>query len=718
MLRSLLILTALGTSLGLSPVLPAQTIWDQAGYSGSGLFPIIAIDPTDSDTMYLGSDVAGLYRSSDRGTTWTPSSMGLQSLQVASLAIDPSDPDRLWLATPMGLHLSIDGGVEWSLVDASIRCFKHTNTRGIAVSSDGQTILVASHAVVEDTSGDGTLYRSTDAGETWSSVLSVTDAEIPAVMFDPIVATRAFLLVSDQGVRRSIDGGATWASFTTDLPANRTWRQIDVGSTVLYATAEQDTAGAQAGVFKSSKTTAAWTLVGPASGEDPPGGLAISDPVRIDLDSFEDQRVFLGQDAWPYSFYVTDNGGTDWTGTPDTTYQFDLVNAPHWAWMDPFSGPQDIAVDPQDTDLVYYTTWVGLWASSDGGASFTEKVVGAQNTCQTDLLSTGTALLTTNMDGGVYRSTDGGATWVAVFPAEEIDLHFWLHAWKLEQASNGDLYFGAGTTDGVTVYRSTDDGVTWSATAAGLPNAADPEVDVFTELSLAADPNASGTLYVTVDFYGLYKTTDSGANWELVVDREGANGPDEVVVKSIEVDPLDSQRLFMGEHWNGLWYSENGGQTWSQTTAAGLEGHSVQEIVALADGRVFAAYADGVYVSTDHGHSFSRAFPIVPGLGEDEVEYVTALAVNPDDPNDIAASTAKIWPVWTNRGSVWRTFDGGTSWSEITGDLPVHRVRSVEFAEGRLWAATWCANLYSTSADGAIFTDGFEDGTTAAWATR
>ena len=247
--------------LSLSCLALAQPAWQQAGYSGSGLFPVVAVDPTDSDTMYLGSDVAGLYRSSNRGATWVPSSEGLESLQVASFAIDPSNTDRLWLGTPMGLHRSTDGGRNWTVVDASLRCFKHANTRGIAVSSDGQTILVASHEVVDDTSGDGTLYRSTDGGGSWNAVMSVTGAEIPAVVFDPIVPTRVFSLVSDQGVQISGDSGANWAEFTTGLPSGRTWRQIDVGRDVVYATAEQDTPGAPAGVFRSSKTSAGWVAV-------------------------------------------------------------------------------------------------------------------------------------------------------------------------------------------------------------------------------------------------------------------------------------------------------------------------------------------------------------------------------------------------------------------------------------------------------------------------
>ena len=194
------------------------------------------------------------------------------------------------------------------------------------------------------------------------------------------------------------------------------------------------------------------------------------------------------------------------------------------------------------------------------------------------------------------------------------------------------------------------------------------------------------------------------------------NGPDEPVTKCVEVDPNNNQRIFMGDHWNGLWYSENGGQNWTQTNAPGLENDSVQDIVALPDGRIWAAYADGVYLSTDNGHSFSRSFPALANLGESELEYVESIAINPADSSDLAVSTAKRYPVWYNRGSVWRSTNNGANWSDITGDIPSHRVKDLVYSASNLYAATWCAHVYSTPLDaGLIFVDGFEDSTTSEW---
>jgi hypothetical protein len=173
------------------------------------------------------------------------------------------------------------------------------------------------------------------------------------------------------------------------------------------------------------------------------------------------------------------------------------------------------------------------------------------------------------------------------------------------------------------------------------------------------------------------------------------------VVKCLEVDPTNPARLFLGTYWGGLQYSEDSGSSWSEAQVTDVEDTaSVQEIVALADGRVLAAFSDGVYQSTDHGHTFARTFPELANLGEDEVEYVDSIIANPDQPDELFACTAKTWPVFYNRGSVWHSTDGGTSWLDITGDLPVHRVRDLEISGDFLYAATWCGHVYRTDISG------------------
>jgi photosystem II stability/assembly factor-like uncharacterized protein len=122
----------------------------------------------------------------------------------------------------------------------------------------------------------------------------------------------------------------------------------------------------------------------------------------------------------------------------------------------------------------------------------------------------------------------------------------------------------------------------------------------------------------------------------------------------------------------------------------------VQQIVANDDGTVFAALDDGVYRSNDHGITYSRSFPNVLNIGEDTQEYVYAIALNPSDKNELFAATAKNWPVFYNRGSVWHSTDGGQNWTDITGDLVIKNVVALTYHNGYLYAGTWCSNIYRT----------------------
>jgi len=120
--------------------------WRPAGFGAGGLFPQIAVDPADSRIVYLAADVSGLNKSTNYGDTWFKINAGLDSREVSALAIDPSNSQRLWAGTPLGLYASTNAGAAWSLVTTNIICYKHVIRRGIAINRSG-TILVASHQI-------------------------------------------------------------------------------------------------------------------------------------------------------------------------------------------------------------------------------------------------------------------------------------------------------------------------------------------------------------------------------------------------------------------------------------------------------------------------------------------------------------------------------------------------------------------------------------------
>ena len=83
------------------------------GYEGGGRFTAIAIDPGDPRVLFVGSDVAGVFKSADGGETFHLKGKGLEGFSVADIAIHPDDPGRVLLLTQDGLYASRDQGESW-----------------------------------------------------------------------------------------------------------------------------------------------------------------------------------------------------------------------------------------------------------------------------------------------------------------------------------------------------------------------------------------------------------------------------------------------------------------------------------------------------------------------------------------------------------------------------------------------------------------------------
>lgn len=667
-----------------------QPHWEPAGFSAGGFFPMIAVDPVQTNTLYLASDVSGIYKSTDYGETWKIINNGLDSREVSNIVIDPSNHLRLWAGTPMGLYSSNNAGESWSLVRSDICCLKHVNYKGIAVSKDGQNLIVASHTSYgEQDAGTftGKLYQSTDGGATWAIVKEFPHKEIRSVMLDPYVPDQAFMLVAQQGVYRSADGGKTWKYFSNWLPKNSDWKGMDIGKSLIYVTAPLTKP------FKSKKNFFSW-WVPIRSNLEIEGNYLPYDTICVSPDN--DNIVYLGQEGYPSVLYKSINAGKSWKGSvvPDS-YTSDTVHAPYQTWFNPWQAPISIAIDPVDPNRVYYTNWVDIWKSQDGGETWRSIVVGTQNTCCTDIRFAGETLLASHMDVGVFTSKDYGATWLAGIPNKGHDMS--SHAWGIEEGGGGKIYAAFSVDNqGVIIFRSDDGGMSWEDKAEGLPIPAQEG----SQISIAADPNNPAKLYLSIHDMaekGLYHTSNYGETWEHMKHTPGTGAcSGSSRIKCLEVDPTDSKRIFAGLYFEGLWFSQDAGETWKPAAGSDsdLSCRSVQQILALDDGTVFAALDDGVYRSNDHGLTYSRSFPNLPNIGEETLEYVYSITFNPSDKSELFAATAKNWPIFYNRGSVWHSMDDGVNWTDITGDLVVKNVVVLTCHDGYLYAGTWCSNVY------------------------
>ena len=201
---------------------------------------IYAPPVADTARLYAGTS-AGFAKSDDRGQSWRLSNAGLTSFDVQALAVDPSDPDHLVIATNVGLFRSADAGETWvpaatvsavsSLtVDPASGNVIYAATYGYGVrkSTDGgdtftppggghwQGPLVMVPGSPRVYAGAGpALYKSDDGGASWQALFPPSGqptALVTDVLFDPTNPLTMYVTDLDAGLFRSQDGGGTWSS--------------------------------------------------------------------------------------------------------------------------------------------------------------------------------------------------------------------------------------------------------------------------------------------------------------------------------------------------------------------------------------------------------------------------------------------------------------------------------------------------------------------------
>ena len=90
--------------------------WEWAGWGGGGFFFSAVFHPSKDGVLYMGGDVAGVYKSEDHGGHWRLVNSGLASYAIYSLAVDRTAPDTVFAATEEGLCKSTNGGEQWRVL--------------------------------------------------------------------------------------------------------------------------------------------------------------------------------------------------------------------------------------------------------------------------------------------------------------------------------------------------------------------------------------------------------------------------------------------------------------------------------------------------------------------------------------------------------------------------------------------------------------------------
>lgn len=558
---------------------------------------------------------------------WQP--VGPDGGTVRSLAIDPKDPDRIFLGTSAGnLYLSTDKGASWSRFARPGNSAEMVLDHIVIDPADPRNIFVAAWNA-QLPSSDGELYRSKDGGKSWEIVPDLHGKSLRALSIaasDPKVLVVGAL----DGIYRSRNGGHDWERISPENHAeikNVESVAIDpVNPEVIYA-------GTWHLPWKTEDGGKTWHNIKKGVIDD-------SDVFSIVIDPSQPANLFISACS---GIYRSESAGEMFRKIQGIPYSARRTRM--------------LQMDPTDHNVVYAGTTEGLWKTTDAGVTW-KRMTGPNiviNDVLIDPRSPARILLATDRSG-VLASDDGGVTFTA---SNRGFTHRQAAALLVDRSNSAVLYAGVlNDKEFGGVFVSRDSGQTWKQISDGLDGR-----DVFV-LRQAAD----GSLVAGTD-HGIFALRQNAARWmprnALAGKAEVATakkGPGRAAVAN-ELTARVSVLEIAGQRWfaatsNALLVSSDAGESWRQESMPGI---GVPVSISVAGKVVAIAGSNMVAVSVSGGESWLPSKP----LGSEFA--INSVAVS---------NSGDIW--LAARTGLFRSTDAGDSWKPVSS-LRLANLQNVQF---------------------------------------
>lgn len=705
---------------------PADARWNASTFAslrlrslGPALFggriADFAVHPTKRSTYYAAVSSGGVWKTVNHGTTWEPVFDAQGSSSIGCIALDPRDPQIVWVGTGEnngqrtvgygdGVYRSADGGRTWErrgLEDSQHVAKIVVDPRGSA------TVWAAAQGPLWSSGGDRGLYKTTDAGRTWKPSLRIgDDTGVTDVALDPrdpdVLYAAAYQrrrhpggMVHggpESGLYKTTDGGASWQRAENGLPRGEMGRiglaLSPADPDVLYATVEA--VRPKGGFFRSTDAGASWERRSPLVAESPPYyGELVADPKNVG-------RVYL-MDAL---LRRTEDGGQSWKTPGFASRHVD----DHALWIDP-DDPGHLLVGG---DGGVYDSWDGgeSWgfkanlpvlqlyrvAVDDaapfyhvyGGSQDSHNLGGPSRTASINGIVNSDWFVTLRGDG--FRSAADPLDPSLVYAAAQYG-----NLVRYDRRSGEALPIQPQPPEGEAIYR-----FGWDA-------------------PLVLSPHSPTRLYLAAQ--RVLRSDDRGGSWRPVspdltrpIDRarlsgfEGGWSADPIVgdpsreipgnIVALAESPLAEGLLYAGTDDGRIQVTGDGGAHWraSGRFPGVPELASVSHLAASAHARdtVYAAFNDTLrgdfrpYLlkSADRGATWSPVAGDLPAPGG-----IWTFAEDPVEPGLLFVGT---------EFGLYFTGDGGRRWIRLTGGLPTVAVRdlALQRRESDLVVGTFGRGLY------------------------
>jgi len=618
----------------------------------------LAVDPNNSNNLWIGSASGGIWKSTNAGTSWTSVTTNLPVLGVSSILIDPSNSNVIYAGTGevyrvdtsnigfnvwkcrgtygIGILKSTDGGATWSQV--------MTKTSDQLFGIQMLKFHPGNSNTIYACATDG-LYRSTDNGSNWSLILSkiyVSDVQINPSNTDQMVVGVGNMVNPDKGVYRTTNGSnasPSWVKIASALPASFMGyiRFAHTGSSNLYASIGLNGTTSGNELYQSTDFGATWTAKANSNHCNYQHWFAHDAAVNPNN---TDQLVMCGVSWYRY--------------TSSTSTRTNVTTPGH-------ADVHDIVFDPNVANRVYVAHDGGVSVSNDGGANFStintglratqfyasfgvhpnpaspnvmigglqdNGVVRYDGTSWTTVFGgdggpsafapNGTTVLASNDARGVRRSTTGTTgsyTTVLSQWAFTADDRTGFMAPVAISKSDGNYMYVA--TD--NIHRSTTGGASgsWSNAASSSTNYIEQQRK--TAIALAVSPTNRDKIYVSTSNIAQNTTNDylwvngqpnvfKSTNPSITPYASIKGSLPDRFVMDFAISPTNDDSVFIalgGFGSSHIYLTGDGGVTWT-ARGAGLPDVPFNAVVfdPLNAKVIYAGCDFGVYVSPDRGQTW------------------------------------------------------------------------------------------------------------------
>lgn len=692
--------------------------WQQSTMRGGGFIAGILQDPVTPDMLYARADVAGVFKSTDGGRSWTAKNHGMTDCHqhdVRSFALSPRDPRVLFRASGSvrgwkgfgTIHKSIDAGETWFPVCREVDFYGNGETRQY-----GEVIQVDPHRPTVVIAGgySAGLWMSRDLGDHWAYI-GLKDERIACVSFDPsrqgviyvgtigkFDADPVFVAQQYDHIRphpprlyRSSDDGATWEILREGVDMG----ELALTPDAIYAACLRD------GVLKSTDGGQTWTAQ--IFSKYPIGTLAVDPHEPNHLYAAAETFPNFDPDVPPIGIYESWDAGDSWQlvrwhTDADIRHYPSYMSLPYAGWA-----ISKIRVDARQRDRLYISNWYGVSISADGGKTWdANHFAGMENICIENMVAHPTQPGTVFMvmaDHPPKVSADGGQTFT-MMPRPDVEKpQPDSTALVASRFAPDFVLYGIKGSGGCSIARARADG---SDARIVLQNFTPPDTDEgrlafqsraagVSVQALAEDPFRAGTFYAYLDGIlaagaGIYRTGDWGEHWErlgnpfpapiqrvphqrewienellsvVVAQTKNVCGTNQLLC----IDPHQRETLYVGEWTEGMFRSSDGGQTWQnigQTLPFQHDRASVLNCLRADEAQSGVLYAgfirEGLWRSRDYGASWHKLCPT-----EDRIFNATSVAARGD--LIIVACEPLYWSPCPSAVLISR--DGGATWTDI-----------------------------------------------------